>query len=162
MKTHIINLLPFNNRMEMSRTEYVIKKVLAFVLIFFVAGVLGEAAVIGIFTGMGYDSLHGVMPEGQIAGLIPYYGYILFSIIAVLYCKLIEKRSLQDIGMTKQGRDYLLGVGIAVAMLVLVVIICRITGSVSFLGINRDVSIKGLLLWGVAFIIQGSEEGEIA
>jgi hypothetical protein len=39
MKTHVINLLPFNNRTEMSRTEYVIKKVLAFILIFFVAGV---------------------------------------------------------------------------------------------------------------------------
>lgn len=88
MKTHIINLLPFNNRTEMSRTEYVIKKVLAFILIFFVAGVLGEAVVIGLYTGMGYDSLHGVMPEGQIAGLIPYYGYILFSVIAILYCKI--------------------------------------------------------------------------
>ena len=158
MKTHVINLLPFNNRMAMSGTEYVIKKVLAFVLIFFVAGVLGEAVVIGLYTGMGYDPLHGVMPEGQIAGLIPYYGYILFSIIAVLYCRLIEKRSMQDIGLTKQGTDYLLGALIAVAMLVLVVSICLVTGSVSFLGINRDVSIKGLLLWGLAFIIQGSEE----
>ncbi len=158
MKTHVINLLPFNNRTEMSGTEYVIKKVLAFVLIFFVAGVLGEAVVIGLYTGMGYDPLHGVMPEGQIAGLIPYYGYILFTIIALLYCRLIEKRSMQDVGLTKRGTDSLLGALIAVAMLVLVVAICLVTGSVSFLGINRDVSMKGLLLWGLAFIIQGSEE----
>jgi len=158
MKTHVINMLPFNNRMEMSGTEYVIKKVLAFVLIFFISGILGEAVVIGLYTGMGYDPLHGVMPKGQIAGLIPYYGYILFSIIAVLYCKLIEKRGMQDIGLTKRGTDYLLGTLIAVAMLVLVVFLCLITGSVYFCGINRDVSIKGLLLWGVAFIIQGSEE----
>ena len=81
------------------------------------------------------------MPEGQIAGLLPYYGYILFSIIAILYCKFIEKRSLQDIGLTKQGTDYLLGIGIAVVMLVLVVILCLVTGSVSFWGINRDVNI---------------------
>ena len=158
MKTHVINMLPFNNRMEMPRTEYVIKKVLAFVLIFFISGILGEAVVIGLYTGIGYDPLHGVMPEGQIAGLIPYYGYILFSIIAVLYCKLIEKRSMQDIGLTKRGTDYLLGTLIAIAMLVLVLLLCLITGSVSFLGINRDVSIKGLALWGLAFIIQGSEE----
>ena len=158
MKTHVINLLPFNNRMEMSGTEYVIKKVLAFILIFFVSGILGEAVVIGLYTGMGYDPLHGVMPEGLIAGLIPYYGYILFSIIAILYCKFIENRSLQDIGLTKQGTDYLLGIGIAVVMLVLVVILCLVTGSVSFWGINRDVNIKGLLLWGIAFIIQGFEE----
>ena len=158
MKTHVINLLPFNNRMEMSGTEYVIKKILAFVLIFFLSGILGEAVVIGLYTGMGYDPLHGVIPEGQIAGLVPYYGYILFSITAILYCKLIEKRSLQDVGLTKQGTDYLFGIGMAIAMLALVVILCLVTGSVPFWGINRNVSIKGLLLWGVAFIIQGSEE----
>ena len=65
MKTHVINLLPFNNRMEMSGTEYVIKKILAFVLIFFLSGILGEAVVIGLYTGMGYDPLHGVIPRGR-------------------------------------------------------------------------------------------------
>ncbi len=158
MKTHILNILPFNNRMEMSKTEYVIKKILAFILIFFVSGVLGEAIVIGSYTGMGYDPLHGVMPEGQIASLIPFYGYLLFSIIAVLYCRFVEKRSLQDIGLTRQGSDHLFGIGIAVVMLALVIIICLITGSLSLSGLNRDVSISGLFLWGVAYIIQGSEE----
>lgn len=158
MKTHIINLLPFNNRTEIPAPEYVIKKVLAFILIFYVAGVLGEAAVIALYTGMGYDPLHGVMPEGQITALIPYYGYILFSIVAILYCILIEKRSIQDIGITKKHTDYLKGIVIAVAMLILVVLICIITGSATFIGINRDVNIKGMLLWALAFIIQGSEE----
>ncbi len=144
--------------MKKQVTVYVIKKVLAFVLIFFLAGIIGEAVVIGLYTGMGYDPLHGVMPEGQIASLIPYYGYIIFSIIAILYCKLIEKRSFQDIGFTKQGTDYLLGIGIAVAMLVAVIIICLMTGSVTFLEINSDVNISGMLLWAVAFVIQGSEE----
>lgn len=158
MKTHIINLLPFNNRTEIPAPEYVIKKVLAFILIFYVAGVLGEAAVIALYTGMGYDPLHGVMPEGQIAALIPYYGYILFSIVAILYCILIEKRSIQDIGITNKPTDYLIGIVIAVAMLILVVLISILTGSATFIGINRDVNIKGLLLWALAFIIQGSEE----
>lgn len=158
MKTHIINLLPFNNRTEIPAPEYVIKKVLAFILIFYVAGVLGEAAVIALYTGMGYDPLHGVMPEGQITALIPYYGYILFSIVAIIYCILIEKRSIQDIGITKKPTDYLIGIVIAVAMLILVVLISILTGSATFIGINRDVNIKGLLLWALAFIIQGSEE----
>ena len=158
MKTHIINLLPFNNRTEIPAPEYVIKKVLAFILIFYVAGVLGEATVIALYTGMGYDPFHGVMPEGQVAALIPYYGYILFSIVAILYCILIEKRSIQDIGITKKPTDYLIGTVIAVAMLILVVLICILTGSATFIGINRDVNIKGMLLWALAFIIQGSEE----
>ena len=158
MKTHIINLLPFNNRTEITASEYVIKKVLAFILIFYVAGVIGEAALIALYIGMGYDPLHGVMPEGQIAALVPYYGFILFSIVAILYCILIEKRSIQDIGITKKPTDYLIGTVIAVAMLILVVLICILTGSATFIGINRDVNIKGMLLWALAFIIQGSEE----
>ena len=158
MKTHILNLLPFNNRTEMSGPEYVIKKVLAFIMIFFVAGSLGEAVVIGLYIGMGYDPLHGVMPEGQIANLVPFYGYILFSAIAILYSKLIEKRSLEDIGLTNRVTDYLVGIGIAIAMLALIVIACSVTGALSLMGINKDVNIKSLLLWGVAFIIQGSEE----
>ncbi|MCR5345066.1 MAG: CPBP family intramembrane metalloprotease [Lachnospiraceae bacterium] len=158
MKTHILNLLPFNNRTEIPAPEFVIKKVLAFILIFYVAGVLGEATVITLYTGMGYDPLHGIMPEGQIAALIPYYGYSLFSIVAMLYCILIEKRSIQDIGITKKPADYLIGIVIAVAMLIFVVLISILTGSATFIGINRDVNIKGMLLWALAFIIQGSEE----
>ena len=158
MKNHIINLLPFNNRMEMSGIEYVIKKVLAFVLIFFISGIIGEAVVIAAFTGMGYDPLHGVMPSGEIAGLVPFYGYILFSIVALLYCILIEKRSFEDIGLTGKGGDYLYGMGIAAIMLVLVTFICCMTGTISFSGINSGVNVKGLLLWGIAYIIQGSEE----
>ncbi len=157
IKKLILNLLPFNNRMEMSKPEYVIKKVLAFILIFFIAGVLGEAVVIGLFTGMGYDPLHGVMPEGQIAALIPYYGYILFTAVTLLYCKFVEKRSLQDMGLTGRVPDYLIGIGMAVAMLVLIVVICAVTGSLSFSGINSNVDVNGLLLWGPAFVIQGSE-----
>ncbi len=158
MKNHFLNLIPFNNRMEMPGAEYVIKKVLAFILIFFVSGILGEAVVIASFTGMGYDPLHGVMPEGEIAGLVPFYGYLLFSIIAILYCKLIEKRSLEDIGLTKKFGDYFIGIVIALIMLGVVIFICCISGSVSFVGINKNVSVKGLILWGIAFIIQGSEE----
>jgi len=158
MKNHIFNLLPFNNRMEMSGAEYVIKKLLAFIMIFFVSGVIGEIIVIASYTGMGYDPLHGVMPTGEIVGLVPFYGYILFSIITLLYCRIIEKRNLDDIGLTRKGLDYLYGIGIAIIMLVLITVICCILGIESFSGINTGVNGKGLLLWGIAFVIQGSEE----
>ena len=158
MKNHFLNLFPFNNRTEMCGVEYVIKKVLAFILIFFISGVIGEAVVIASFTGMGYDPLHGVMPTGQIASLIPFYGYIIFSIIALLYCRFIEKRGFKEVGLTGKGTDYLFGIGIAIGMLIAIMVFCSVTGSISFLGINKDVSIKGLLLWGIAYIIQGSEE----
>ena len=69
MKNHIFNLLPFNNRMEMSGAEYVIKKLLAFVMIFFVSGVIGEIVVILSYTGMGYDPLR--VATRSLVGLPP-------------------------------------------------------------------------------------------
>ena len=66
MKKGIIyNLNPFNNETNMSSAEYIIKKLMAFILIYFFSAVLGEGVIIGILYGMGYDPLHGIMPVGS-------------------------------------------------------------------------------------------------
>ena len=80
MKKGIIyNLNPFNNETNMSSTEYVIKKLLAFILIYVISAVLGEGVIIGILYGMGYDPLNGIMTAGEISELLLYYGFMLFS-----------------------------------------------------------------------------------
>ena len=49
MKKGIIyNLNPFNNETNMSSAEYIIKKLLAFILIYVFSAVLGEAVIMGI------------------------------------------------------------------------------------------------------------------
>ena len=68
MKKGIIyKLSPFNNETEMSALQYVIKKVIAFILIYGVSAVLGEGIIIGTLYAMGYDPLQGVMPTGEIS-----------------------------------------------------------------------------------------------
>ena len=75
MKKGIIyRLSPLNNETNMSASLYVIKKALAFILIYVVSAVLGEGVIIGILYGLGYDPLCGIMPEGEIGALLPYYG----------------------------------------------------------------------------------------
>lgn len=70
MKKRIIyNLSPFNNETNMSGAEYIIKKLSAFILIYVISAVLGEGIIIGILCGMGYDPLHGGIPEGQMGEL---------------------------------------------------------------------------------------------
>ena len=71
-KSIIYNLNPFNNETNMSSAEYIIKKLLAFILIYMSSAVLGEGIIIGILYGMGYDPLHGVMPTGEISELLLY------------------------------------------------------------------------------------------
>lgn len=51
-KSIIYYLSPFNNETNMSGVEYIIKKLLAFILIYGVSAVLGEGIIIGILFGM--------------------------------------------------------------------------------------------------------------
>jgi len=159
MKKGIIyNLSPFNNNMDMSLTEYIIKKLLAFMLIYCLSAVLGEGIIIGILYGMGYDPLQGVMPVGQIGGLLSYYGFSVFSFVTLVYWRFVEKQTFRTIGFTGKIVDYLSGALIAVIMLSVIMCVCCISGAMTFLGFDTNADIKILIIWLLAFAIQGSAE----
>ena len=157
-KSIICKLSPFNNETNMSATEYIIKKLLAFILIYGVSAVLGEGIIIGILYGMGYNPLHGVMPEGQISELLLYYGFLVFSLVTLLYCRFVEKRDIKSIGFSGNPMDYLTGAMIALILLVVIIGIGCISDSIAFCGFNTNVNVKSLLLWILAFGIQGAAE----
>lgn len=138
--------------------KYIMKSLLAFVLIYCVSAVLGEGIIIGILYGMGYDPLHGFMPEGQIGELLPYYGYAIFSLVTIAYCKFVEKRTMKSIGFAGKGVDYLLGALLAVILLFIIIGVNCVFGSMMFNGLNTNVSVKNLVLWMLAFGIQGATE----
>lgn len=138
--------------------KLLMKKLLAFILIYCASAVLGEGIIIGILYGIGYDPLHGVMPEGQIGELLPYYGYAIFAMITIAYCKFVEKRTMKSIGFTRKGTDYLVGALLAVVLLFIIIGINSVCGSMVFCGFNTNVSIKSLVLWLFAFGVQGATE----
>ena len=146
MKKIISNLNPFNNATDMPVVQYIIKKVLAFVLIYCVSALIGEGVVIGMLYGMGYDPLHGVMPEGLLAGLLPYYGMAIFILVTFIYCILIEKRNPKSIGFTRKVPDYLLGTLIAVILLIIIIGAGCAIGSIEYVGVNADANIKNIRL----------------
>ena len=159
MKKGIIyNLSPFNNETNMSSAEYIIKKLSAFILIYVFSAVLGEGIIIGILYGMGYDPLHGIMPDGQISELLLYYGFLIFSLATILYCRFIEKKNMKLIGFAGNPTEYLAGTLIAAILLFIIIGIGCISGSIEFGGFNTNVNIKSLLLWVLAFGIQGAAE----
>lgn len=159
MKKGIIyNLSPFNNNMDMSVTEYIIKKLLAFMLIYCLAAVIGEGIIMGILYGIGYDPLHGVMPVGQIGEVLPYYGFLIFSLVTFAYWRFVEKQTFRTNGFSRKTVDYLLGTLIAVIMLLIIMSVCCISGSITFEGFNINIDIKNLIIWLLAFVIQGSAE----
>lgn len=159
MKKGIIyRLSPLNNTAEMSAAEYIIKKLLAFSLIYLVSGIVGEAVIIGILYGMGYDPLQGVMPQGEISELLFYYGFIIYSLVALAYCRFIEKRKIKTVFPSKNAADYFAGGALAAILLTAVAGVGCISGAMKFSGVNTDVDIKSLLLWALAFAVQGGAE----
>ena len=152
---HRKNISPFNNREDMSKAEFIIKKVLAYLVTYAAAMLLGEGLVIGILTAIGYDVLHGDMPNIY---LLSYYGYTIFSLIAILYCKIFEKRGLKSIGFDRRAYDWLTGGAISVVMLAVIIAVCCITQSISFAGFSRGAGLKIILLTAGAYVIQGSME----
>lgn len=157
-KSIIYKLSPFNNETNMSAIEYTIKKVLAFILLYCISAVVGEGIIIGILYGMGYDPLHGVMPTGQIAELLPFYGYIIFSILTLLYCRFIEKQTGESVKATRGVMDYFVGTMIAIMLLFIIVGISCALGSIKFVEFEMNIDVKSLLLWILAFVIQGATE----
>lgn len=157
-KSIIYNLSPFNNNMDMSVTEYIIKKLLAFVLIYCFSAVLSEGIIIGILYCMEYDPLHGVMPVGLIGELLPYYGFMIFSLVTFAYCRFVEKRTIKSIGFSENVVDYLKGASLAIILLFIIISISCILNSMMFSGFNTNVNIKSLILWILAFGIQGATE----
>lgn len=131
-KSIIYKLSPFNNETNMSAAQYTIKKLLAFILIYVVSAVLGEGIIIGILSGMGYDPLHGVMPDGQISELLLYYGFLIFSLVTLLYCRFVEKKNIRSIGFSGNPIAYFAGALFALILLIFIIGIGCIFDSITF------------------------------
>ncbi|MBQ8795037.1 MAG: CPBP family intramembrane metalloprotease [Clostridia bacterium] len=152
------NISPFNNREDMSKALYIIKKMLAFFLIYVLFVGIGEVIVIGITMAMGYDPLHGVLPSVDVVMLMKYYGFIVFFVVTLLYCKLFEKRKLKSLGFNKKVFDYFIGAVLAVVLLVVIMFVCCVAGVMSFGGFTSVTDVLYLLALFAGFSIQGSAE----
>ena len=96
------NILPFNNQTEMPKELFVVKKILAIWLCYIAGLFLAEGVVILLHFALGKNMLVGDVFEPQTITLITYYGYIIVSGVALLYWKLIEKKTLSEMGLTKR------------------------------------------------------------
>ncbi len=152
------NILPFNNQTEMPKELFVVKKILAFWLCYIAGLFLAEGVVILLHFALGKNMLVGDVFEPQTITLITYYGYIIVSGVALLYWKLIEKKTLSEMGLTKRFGNYFIGIIIGVLLLVISVFAIVLTGNIEYNGFfeNADILMIVLLIGG--FIVQGATE----
>ena len=85
---------------------------------------------------------------------------VLMTILTIIYCKSIEKRSLYSMGFVRKNAfsDYIIGGGIGVLMLTLALLIAFLCGTVTYEGYILGDGIGLLLLFLLGFIIQGMGE----
>lgn len=93
-----------------------------------------------------------------------YYAAILFSsgfmiLAALIYCKKFEKRKAYTLGFSKNGflTEYLMGAVIGLVMIVLPILACVATGSVT-LTLAKSIDPLMILLFFAAFLFQGMGE----
>lgn len=158
MRQILRNISPFNNRTEMPTALFVVKKILAFWLCYIVGLFTAEGVVILLHFALGKNVFVGEMFDAQTITLITYYGYIVMAGVALLYWKLIEKKHLSEMGLTKQFGNYFIGLIGGVLLLAVSVIVIILTGNIEYQGIfeNADILVIVLLIGG--FIIQGATE----
>lgn len=158
MKQLLKNISPFNNRTEMPTSVFIIKKILAFWLCYIAGLFIAEGAVIILHFALGKNMLVGDVFDPQTITLIMYYGYIVMAGVALLYWKLIEKKPLSEMGLTKRFGNYLIGILAGVLLLAVSVAAIVFTGSIKYHGIYNNADILMILLLFGGFIIQGATE----
>lgn len=109
MKQLLKNMSPFNNRTEMPTALYIVKKILAFWVCYIAGLFLAEGVIILLHFAFGKNMLVGEVFDPQTITIIMYYGYIVMAGVALLYWKLVEKKSLSEMGLTKHFGNYFIG-----------------------------------------------------
>lgn len=147
MKQFLKNISPFNNRTDMPMALFVVKKFLAF-WFYYIAGMfVAEGVIIILHFACGKNMLVGDVFDAQTIILITYYGYIIMAGIAILYWKLIEKKTLPEMGLTKSFGNYFIGAGIGILLLFVSVAVIVLTGSIEFHGVFKNADYFVILLF---------------
>ena len=158
MKSIIKKISPFNNRTDMPTAMLVTKILLAFILCYWAGLLLAEGLIIGVMFACGKNFMQGEMFSDTIMDLLKYYGMIVIIGVSVLYWKLIGKRKLSEMGVTKHIGGWFMGALIGAGLLTVCVASVTLTGSIRFEVVFSNPDISMILLMLCGFVIQGAAE----
>ena len=92
--------------------------------------------------------------------LITLFVTVLTTIIVILYCRFIEKRSLYSMGFTRKNavRQYLIGLLVGFVMFGACVLIAWASGSLQYNGFTLSNGFGLLVCYLIGFVLQGMSE----
>lgn len=158
MKQLLKNISPFNNRTEMPIALFILKKVLAFFLCYILGALIGEGAIILLHFAFGKNMLIGDVFDEQTMMLLTYYGYIIIMGVSLLYWKIVLKKPLSEMGVTKYFGNYFIGAITGVIILTVIVVAIILTGNIKYHGIFENADILMIVFFIGGFVIQGATE----
>ena len=158
VKEFLKNILPINSRTEMPKALYAVKIFLAFWLVKFASELVGEVLALILHFACGKNPLAGEMFDEQTIALITYFGYGIMIFVVLLYWKLIMKRPLREMGLTRRFGNYFIGAGTGVLLLALSVAAVMLTGTIRFHGLFASPDYPMIALFFAAFLFQGAME----
>ena len=155
----IKNIIPFNNRTEMPKVLYVIKVVLTFYFLKVGTEILSGVFTVLIHFPFGMNPLKGeVFTDPAIVEAMCIFGYLIMVSGALLYWKLIQKKTLAELGFTKNFGTYFIGIGAGVVIIGLAVGFGVLSGSVEYNGLFENANYPAIVLACGTYICQGAFE----
>ncbi len=138
----------------------IIKSILGFIGIYMASGIIGQIFIIIVFKCIGINIFSDAMPDNILVPTMRLLGFIFFIIGTIIYCKFIEKRSMQSMGFIKKGFiiSYLKGSIIGIILILPVLLIPISARALTFSGINNDINLLSVILFLFGYIIQGMAE----
>lgn len=158
MKRFLKDICPFNKRTEMPAILYVIKTIFAFSVCKAAGELIAEGVVMLIHFAFGRNVLKGETFDPRVITLITYYGYIIVIGITILYWKLIRKKPLSEMGITKRFNNFFVGAAVGILLVVISTAAVMLTGTIRYNGIFKSIDFALILLMLGGFIIQGAME----
>ena len=158
MKQLLKNISPFNNRTDMPTGQFLVKKFLVFWLCYIVGLFVAEGLVILLHLAAGKNMLVGDVFDAQTITLITYYGYAVMAAVTLLYWRLVEKKPLSAMGLTKGFGSYFVGILASILLLAVSVIAIILTGNMEYGGFIENADLPAILLLIGGFVIQGATE----
>lgn len=158
MKELLKNISPLNNRWEMPKIQFVVKKILAFWLCYIGGLFLAEGTVILLHFAAGKNMLVGDVFDTQTITLITYYGYAIVAGVTLLYWKWVEKKPFSEMGLSGSWKIFFAGAILGCFLLALSVGGILLAGSITCQGVSESIDLPALLLLAGGFLVQGTTE----
>jgi membrane protease YdiL (CAAX protease family) len=158
MKQLLKEISPFNHDTKMPVSLFIIKKTLAFWVCYIAGLFIAEGLVILLHFALGKNILVGEVFDVKTITLITYYGYIIIAGVAILYWKMIEKKPLAAMGLSREIGTYFVGIVLSIHLLTLSVVMIVAFGNIKYQGTVENPDVLMIILLTGGLMIQGAAE----